>query len=199
VDRVGKRLTREQSRQRTRELLLDAAAKVFAQRGYHAASVEEIAEEVGFTKGAVYANYPTKERLFLAVIDRQQQRQAQTFQAMAEPGRQADDAMGQLSQVAAPTDSQAQQWGLLTLEFFLYAVRDPALREELAQRFRTTRKELAASLEPHMNPVAEPALSSVDAAILAMAVSTGLGVQAVLEPAAIPADLYQRMMSRLLQ
>jgi AcrR family transcriptional regulator len=88
-------------------------ASVFAQRGYHAASVEEIAAQAGFSKGAVYANFPTKERLFLAVWDRQQERLEQTFEAMTKPGSSTIDAMGELAQVAAPTDTQAWQWGLL--------------------------------------------------------------------------------------
>jgi AcrR family transcriptional regulator len=192
------RLTRAQSRQRTRDLLLDSAARVFAQRGYHAASVEEIAEQAGFSKGAVYANFPTKERLFLAVWDRAQERQEQAFEAMTRPGGSAADAASELAQVAAPTDPQAWQWGLLTLEFFLYAVREPSLQRELAERFQVTRRRLAASLEPHLHGAGAPPLTSIELAIVAMAVSTGLGVQAVLEPSAIPPDLYTRMMTRLL-
>jgi AcrR family transcriptional regulator len=192
------RLTRAQSRQRTRDLLLDSAARVFAQRGYHAASVDEIAEQAGFTKGSVYANFPTKERLFLAVWDRQQEQLERSFAAMTKPGSSTVDAMGELAQVAAPTDPQAWQWGLLTLEFFLYAVREPSLQGELAERFQVTRRRLAASLEPHLHGAGEPPLTSIELAIVAMAVSTGLGVQAVLEASAIPPDLYARMMTRLL-
>jgi AcrR family transcriptional regulator len=192
------RLSRAQSRKRTQALLLDSAARVFAQRGYHAASVEEIAELAGFSKGAVYANFPSKERLFLAVWDRQQERLEQVFEAMNAPGSSTEDAMGELAQVAAPADPQAWQWGLLTLEFFLYAVREPSLRGELAERFQVTRRRLAASLQPHVHSPGEPPLTSIELAIVAMAVSTGLGVQAVLESSAIPPDLYTRMMTRLL-
>ena len=119
---VRTRLTRAESRQRTRDQLIDSAVKVFAERGYHAASVDEIAEDAGFSKGAVYANFPTKEQLFLAVMDRQQQRQQQAFQAMADPEKPPAEAMAELAEVAAPTDPEAWRFGLLTLEFFLYAV-----------------------------------------------------------------------------
>jgi hypothetical protein len=67
---------------------------------------------------------------------------------------------------------------------------------ELAERFQVTRRRLAASLEPHLHGAEEPPLTSIELAIVAMAVSTG--VQAVLEPSAIPPDLYARMMTRLL-
>jgi AcrR family transcriptional regulator len=198
VARVKTRLTRAESRKRTRELLVDSAATVFAKRGYHSASVDEIAEHAGFSKGAVYANFPTKEQLFLAVMDRHQETQEQSFQAMTQPGTSATAAMAALAEVAAPADPDAWRWGLLTLEFFLYAVRQPALRAELAKRFETTRGQLASSLEPHWHGQASPVLTAAELAIIASAVSTGLGVQAVLDHAAIPPDLYQRMMTRLL-
>ena len=59
------RLTRAEAKSRTRQLLLDAAASVFARKGYVGASVEEIAETAGFSIGAVYSNFGSKEELFL--------------------------------------------------------------------------------------------------------------------------------------
>src|SRR5258708_12401897 len=63
------RLTRAESRRRTRVHLLEAAAEVFARRGFHGASVEEVAEVAGYTKGAVYSNFTSKDDLFLAVLE----------------------------------------------------------------------------------------------------------------------------------
>ena len=63
------RLTREEKKARTRAQLIDAAAAVFARHGYVAASLDEVAEEAGLTKGAVYSNFDSKEDLFQAVID----------------------------------------------------------------------------------------------------------------------------------
>ncbi|MGH2720306.1 MAG: TetR/AcrR family transcriptional regulator, partial [Actinomycetota bacterium] len=63
------RLTREESRARTRALLIEAAGKVFAERGFTAASVEEIAGLAGFSRGAFYSNFASKDDLFLAVLD----------------------------------------------------------------------------------------------------------------------------------
>src|SRR5918996_3278353 len=64
-------LTRKQRQEQTREDLVGAAARVFARRGYHKATVEEIAAEAGFSTGAVYSNFDGKEQLFLAIADRQ--------------------------------------------------------------------------------------------------------------------------------
>src|SRR6266581_7157865 len=67
---VPVRLTRAQSRQRTREALVSAAMGVFARSGYAGASVDAIATQAGYTVGALYANFGTKEELFLAVFER---------------------------------------------------------------------------------------------------------------------------------
>ena len=61
---------REEQRAQTRLDLLDAAARVFAERGYHGASVDLVAEAAGYTKGAVYSNFDSKEDLFLELLDR---------------------------------------------------------------------------------------------------------------------------------
>jgi AcrR family transcriptional regulator len=63
------RLTRAQRRQQTRARLLEAAGQVFARRGFHAATLDEVAEAAGYTKGAVYANFANKDGLFLALLD----------------------------------------------------------------------------------------------------------------------------------
>src|ERR1700675_4137539 len=61
-------LTADRRRQQTREYLLEAAARVFAEHGYHGASLDEVAAVAGFTKGAVYSNFKNKEDLFLALF-----------------------------------------------------------------------------------------------------------------------------------
>src|ERR1700739_1186795 len=68
---IATRLTREQSKAKTRQRLLVAARTVFARRGYHGASVEEIAAAAGFSTGALYSNFDGKEDLFLALMERE--------------------------------------------------------------------------------------------------------------------------------
>src|ERR1035438_3365086 len=82
-------LTPERRRQRTREHLLAAAAEVFAERGFHGASLDEVAAVAGFTKGAVYSNFKNKEDLFLALFkanyDREMDALRVTLQASEVP------------------------------------------------------------------------------------------------------------------
>src|SRR5687767_15759101 len=63
-----KRLTREESKARTRADLLRAASRLFVRNGFVATSLADIAEEAGLTKGAVYSNFESKEDLFLALL-----------------------------------------------------------------------------------------------------------------------------------
>src|SRR3984893_18422315 len=63
------RLTRKETQAHTRACLMHSAAKVFAARGLQQASIDEVAEDAGFTKGAFYANFKSKEELFLAMLD----------------------------------------------------------------------------------------------------------------------------------
>ena len=65
------RLTRQEQQARTRSRLMNAASKVFSCKGMQQASIDEVAQEAGYTKGAFYANFKSKEELFLAMLDEQ--------------------------------------------------------------------------------------------------------------------------------
>src|ERR1700730_5330771 len=69
------RLTPTRRRELTRRNLLEAAAVVFAREGFHGASLDEVAATAGFTKGAVYSNFKSKDDLFLALLDDRIERQ----------------------------------------------------------------------------------------------------------------------------
>ena len=62
-------LTRREKQQRTRKSLLHAATQIFCQRGLEGASIDEVAQAAGYTKGAFYANFKSKEELFLVMLD----------------------------------------------------------------------------------------------------------------------------------
>lgn len=120
-------------RAKTRERLLDAAFDVFAETGLTAASVEQIAERAGFTRGAFYSNFDTKEELFLALMARGREhwlsdlaaRVTQQLPAAGAPltQDQIGEAVAQL--LAGPFDHRT--WSLLQREFRMLALRDPSL------------------------------------------------------------------------
>src|SRR5215204_5628880 len=123
-----RRLTREQKKALTRSRLLEAAQKVFLLRGFHRAGLEEVAEEAGFTRGAVYSNFPSKDHLFLALLDaRIEQRVRELHEAAAKRGTLEDRMRGDARQWTA-TMERRPEWTLLLVEFWTHAARDPRLR-----------------------------------------------------------------------
>lgn len=171
------RLSREESRQRTRAAILDAAERTFSELGYRGASLDAIALAAGFSKGAVYSNFSSKAELFLELMDRQ-----------AEQDEYASD--GRL----APTTGQG--WALATLDFLIEAVRDPAIKSSLARRYETARTRTAARLGTGPNP---PGWATWDeVGTIAMALGSGLIIQTMIDSDAVAPDLFARTMTRLL-
>src|SRR5271165_5975415 len=102
-------LTPERRRQQTREHLLAAAAEVFGQRGFHGASLDEVAAVAGFTKGAVYSNFKNKEDLFLALLESEYQRELATVRTTLETTDGPPDA--HLSDFVAMIQNQFNAFG----------------------------------------------------------------------------------------
>src|SRR5437660_12179265 len=87
------RLTREQSRQRTRAALIVAAMGVFARDGYAGASVDAIAEQAGYTVGALYSNFATKQELFLAVFEQHCAGELAALRVLADQATTAEELL----------------------------------------------------------------------------------------------------------
>jgi AcrR family transcriptional regulator len=139
--------TRRERQEQTRELLLDAAAMVFARRGYHEASVEEIASEAGFSTGAVYSNFAGKEELFLALADREVEKQVAEIRAVAasvEGGGEAAAEAGRRFQELLKRD---RDWPLLFYEFWSFGVRSTRIQGEFAKRRQAVQEALAETLD----------------------------------------------------
>ncbi|TFV59784.1 TetR/AcrR family transcriptional regulator [Mycobacterium sp. PS03-16] len=133
---MAERWTKERRLEHTRSLLLDAAEDVFAEKGFTAATLDDIAHAAGYTKGAIYKHFATKEDLFLAVSDRYWRRYFDTFAEVMASARQVG---------ARELDEIARRWRQLSIdrgaehaalghEFTLYLLRNPDARERVAQK-----------------------------------------------------------------
>src|SRR6266704_7205933 len=94
------------ARQRTRDQLLSAAMRVFARDGYAGASVDAIAGQAGFTVGALYSNFATKQDLFLAVFERHCAGELAALRALAETAASAQELLAALTARFATLDEQ---------------------------------------------------------------------------------------------
>jgi AcrR family transcriptional regulator len=140
------RLTRERRRELTREALLAAARHVFAQRGFAGASLEEIAETAGFTRGAIYKNFANKEELFFQVFEKGIERQLETFTGAFGPSPMLDD-IAKAADTWRNVLAHDAEWLAFNLEFRLYALRNPRVRARFAEEQRRTRTMIARYIE----------------------------------------------------
>ena len=196
-----KRLSREESRQQTRERLLEAAAIVFSRQGFDATSVDQVAEEAGFSKGAVYSNFASKEELFMVLLDRHLETELQSVAAQFERRESDGKNAGNVQQHSfAQLLEERRAWNILTLEFLLYAIRHPSAQQLLAERYRVARNQLTNLLQS-IEASKGKAPDDVPAEYLSwalLALGSGLMLQAYLEPGALPEGLYSAVVGRLL-
>jgi AcrR family transcriptional regulator len=197
-----KRETRAERQARTRAELLTTAAKLFARRGYAGASVEEIAEEAGYSHGAVYSNFAGKADLFLAVFEEYMAERARELAAT-----QVD--IGADAPLELRARALADQWMerfaadresfLLHMEFIAHSGRDP----ELAGRFGTRSAALREVISGYIANVqreigVELPLPPDEVALVLRALGIGLAIEALVSPDAVRSDLYGDFVELLL-
>src|SRR6266536_476613 len=138
---------RKRHQEQTRSELLAAAARVFARRGYHGATVDEIAAEAGYSTGAVYSNFKGKEELFLALADRQVDQRVEEIRKVAEAAEGGDEAGLEAAGQFQAFLEREPDWPLLFYEFWSVSVRNEELQGELRQRREAVRDALAETLQ----------------------------------------------------
>ncbi|MGH9243538.1 MAG: TetR/AcrR family transcriptional regulator [Acidimicrobiales bacterium] len=191
------KLTRDQKKARTREALVDAAAQVFAERGFHLASLEQVADRAGFTIGAVYSNFAGKEELFLVVLDRWGVEEAVALGQGLAAVRTAEAA------VEAVDTWFRERWSDPTrlfaiAEFMLHSRTRPAALDALRERALRVHAGLELIIESSRSsiPIA-PDVDSHQAARAVLAISYGIAMQRIIEPDAPVADLLSHLLRRL--
>lgn len=140
------KLTPERRRQLTRTALIESARQVFVRRGFSGASLDEIAETAGFTRGAIYKNFADKEELFLAVFDQINEQVLNAFAQMLEQGVSAAFDAHALAKMWAKLIADTD---LLTLEleFRLYEIRNPSARDRADAQRRRNRELVTRFIE----------------------------------------------------
>jgi AcrR family transcriptional regulator len=192
------RLTRKEKQAHTRACLMQSAARVFTKRGLQQASIDEVSEDAGFTKGAFYANFKSKEELFLAMLDERFSARIEEIERViagdgstAEKAQRAGDDFTQM--IVAD-----REWQRLFFEFSAYAARNDEFREELVTRYRSMRDRVAAALRARCEAAGlEMALPYDQIALMTCAMANGVALEKLLEGEAVPDDLYGTMLTLL--
>jgi AcrR family transcriptional regulator len=186
--------TRVQRQARTRDELVDAAGRLFAARGFARTSLDAVADEAGYTKGAVYSNFASKEDLFFAVYERRVER----FLVEAERafGDHADPAAGMLRLVGHVEARREHDDGWLAafLEFWTHVLRHPEHRERFAAVHARAAEPFFGALERFAaSRGVELPLDARRLSVALFAMGTGLGLERLTQPDVVDAELPARV------
>lgn len=191
------RLTRAEKQAATRAALLDAAADAFTHVGFDAATVDGITEAAGFSRGAFYSNFESKEELFLALIESRVQTSLQdvatAFGAGATPAERIRSGGAFLDALVA----KDRQWCLLYMEFWSRSVRDAKLRRRFAAQYEAWRSGIAQLIESQSREFGiELDASPRELASALIALFEGYVLQRVIDPKSFEDGYFTRVLMR---
>jgi AcrR family transcriptional regulator len=189
-----KRLNRAEQNERNRALVLEAARRVFLARGYHAASLDEIADEAGFSRGVVQSRFGNKADLFLALLEeRIAERAAQN--ARLAGGLGGAEGMRVLREHAARRNRAELDWGLLLIEFRVHAARDPDLARRYAALHARTRQGLARVItDVYRRAGQAPPFPPQEMAQMILTVEAGVRLEQAADPQGLePPAAFERL------
>lgn len=189
-----KRLTRKEKQAETRKQLLDAAERVFLRRGLQGSSVEEISAEAGFTRGAFYSNFKSKDELFVELLQdrvyRQYARMAE--EAQEQPGTPRERLRWGTERVRDVQKDDEGRWLFrLWLECLTQAARDAEFRELAASFWSGNRALVAGQIKATFEELGRKLPLPPDQIATAMiGLDVGLAVQHLVDPEEVPLDVY---------
>lgn len=184
-------LSRAASKALTRERILAAARTVFERRGFHAASLDQVAREAGFTKGAVYSAFDSKADLFLTLLAERAGERRAALAAITGEGYSGEALVAEISRRFARSVGEEHDWWAAVIEFATFAARDEKLRARYAEHHDASREAVARVIEA--DAAASGRMLTEDPRALAtatLALGNGLTLEALLSPAEVPETLY---------
>jgi AcrR family transcriptional regulator len=177
----------------TRAALLRSASHAICELGMHGASIDLIAERAGYTKGAFYAHFSSKEQLFLAMLEQKFAADLQRLEAAMEGGGEATDQARHAAGEFLRYVYRDPEWPRLYQEFAAHAARNEEFRVQFAARQRDLRAGMAAvfgrwassfGVEPHLDPE--------DAAAMTFFMADGFLLSRIIDPE-LEEGLYMEM------
>ena len=185
------RLTRDERKAQTRADLLAAARRVFLRRGFHGASLDEIAEEAGYTKGAVYSNFADKDALFLALLDERYEGRVAAYSEMMLEVDSLDEAFRRVSWFMVMADQDEPDWLPTLAQFVAHASQ----HEELMRAYARSRERFLDAIAGIIDTLVERygvslRVSSYEAARWSSVLIRGYSAERRIDPEAVTPDLF---------
>jgi AcrR family transcriptional regulator len=177
-----------------RAALLEAAAEVFARRGYRDASVDEIAERAGYSKGAIYFHFSGKEDLFFALLEERIDRPLREAIKLLEVAPPEDDMAAEANRRFVELVHGQRELVLLDQEYRSQALRDSRLRARYVRREAKLRAALAKGLQARLEHLGAPPIAAPEhVATALLSLIFGLAQEWLIEPSAVPDALLGDM------
>ncbi|KAB7754816.1 MULTISPECIES: TetR/AcrR family transcriptional regulator [Mycobacteriaceae] len=195
-------VTRRTPRAEVRDRLLRAASTVFAERGFAGATMQQVAATAGFTTGALYSNFASKDDLFFELFDREVTGRIAAVRAIL--GQANLTVVNEATAHAAGQQLTAamqhnREWQLLFTEFWLRAIRDAQLRERWVEKRRDYHRQLTELADEALAGWgADAAISSRTLMFTMLALNNGLAIEELADPGSVPADTIGTVLVRLL-
>jgi len=194
------RLSRAERQARTRDDLLDAAERLFSASGFHATSVDAVADAAGYTKGAVYSNFASKEDLFLAVYARQADQAVAAIERELAKAPDPITGIETLARARVEQRGRADGWLAVFFEFWAHVLRHPELRERFAAIHKRVNEPLAAAAgQVAAEHGVEPEQPVARMATAYYAMQLGLQLERLTQPDVVDADLAGYVARRSLE
>lgn len=194
------RRTRDEAKAETRRRVLEAAEEVFRRQGYHGASLDQVATEAGFTKGAVYSGFDSKGDLFLAVLSGRAQRRRAEIEALLADAGSAEEFVADVTRRFASSVAAERDLWAAVIEFMCVVGRDPALRARYAEHHAASRDAVAASVDEWAQRNGDRLeIEPLRLGTVVMAVNNGLTLEALLAPDDVDVELYVEAQLALLR
>jgi AcrR family transcriptional regulator len=186
--------TRADRRGRTRAELVAVAERRFSAAGYHATSLDAVADEAGFTKGAVYSNFSSKEDLFFAVYERRVKAAVEHAHEALSTAGTAQEAVLRLVAESAARRDRDDGWLAVFFEFWTHVLRHPEHRARFAALHARATEPFVQALERHARErrVALP-LGARELATALAAAATGLNLERLTQPDVVGRELSVRV------
>jgi len=194
MSRVRTRPTRDE----TRDKLFEAAARVFEEQGIGGASIEAIAAAAGFTRGAFYSNFASKDELIIAMLEDHVAQSIRRSLDLLAKHQNLDDFLDAFKRMDRSQQDPLGRSPLLHMEMILFVARAEKRRPELAKRLRARRKLIADIVETTLKDSGRPAsVNPAWTAAVVLALDDGFRLHRLIDPETTPADSFLRALSDL--
>src|SRR6201988_362132 len=194
MSRVRTRPTRDD----TRDKLFEAAARVFEEQGIGGASIEAIAAEAGFTRGAFYSNFASKEELIIAMLEDHVEQSIRRNLDLLAQHKNLDYFLDAVKSMDRSRQDPLGRSPLLHMEMILFVARAEKRRPELAKRLRARRKLIADIVDTTLKDSGRPAAVNPSwTAAVVLALEDGFRLHRLIDPETTPADSFLRALGDL--